>query len=100
MCPVREYSYNENYAELFKGLIEIKTHIQKTYPGVTFTPMYNLHEEREKVHILTSYSDMGEYQRVNDLMDKDEKSAAFYTKNMRNLNSDIPPVDHFFRGIT
>ena len=97
---VREYGYTENYAELFKGLVEIKEYIEKTYPGVTSTPMYNLDGERGKVHILTSYSSMGEYEKVNDLMDKDEKIVEFMIKNMKNYNLNVPLVDHFYRGIS
>ncbi len=97
---VREYIYTENYAELFKGLVEIKTHIEKTYPGVTWTPMYNLDGERGKVHILSSFSSMGEYEKVSNQMDKDETISAFYMQHMKNINLDVPPVDHFYKGIS
>ena len=97
---VREYGYTENYAELFKGLAEIKEYIEQTYPGVTWIPMYNLDGERGKVHILSSYSSMGEYEKVNDQMDKDETIAAFMMKNIKNLNLNVPLVDHFYRGIS
>ena len=97
---VREYGYTENYAELFKGLVEIKEHIEKTYPGVTSTPMYNLDGERGKVHILTSYSSMGEYEKVNDQMDKDETFTALQMEQIKNINLNVPVVDHFYRGIS
>ena len=96
---VREYSYTENYAELFKGLVEIKEHIEKTYPEVNYTPMYNLDGERGKVHILTAYANMGVFEKVNDQMDKDDTISAFYMEHMKNINLDVPPVDHFYRGI-
>lgn len=95
---VREYGYTENYAELFKDLIEMKEHIENTYPGVTSTPMYNLDGERGKVHILTSYSSMGEYQKIGDQMDKDEKIREIIMRNIENLR--LPEVDHFYRGIS
>lgn len=97
---VREYGYNENYEEFFKGLAELKKHIEITYPGVTMTPMYNLDGVRGKVHILSSYSNMGEFEKINDLMDKDEKIVEFMMKNMENLKLDVPPIDHFYRGIS
>ena len=74
---------------------ELKEHVEKTYPGVTVTLMYNLDRERGKVHILTSYSSMGEYEKVNDQMDKDETMSAFIMKNMKNINTNVPIVDHF-----
>ena len=95
---VREFGYTENYAELFKDLIEMKEHIENTYPGVTSTPMYNLDGERGKVHILTSYSSMGEYQKIGDQMDKDEKIREIIMRNIENLR--LPEVDHFYRGIS
>ena len=97
---VREYGYTENYEELFKGLAELNKHIEKTYPGVTSTPMYNLDGERGKLHILTSYASMGEYEKVNDQMDKDEIIVDFMMKNMKNINLNVPMVDHFYRGIS
>ena len=95
---VREFGYTENYAELFKDLIKMKEHIENTYPGVTSTPMYNLDGERGKVHILTSYSSMGEYQKIGDQMDKDEKIREIIMRNIENLR--LPEVDHFYRGIS
>ena len=95
---VREFVYTENYAELFKGLVEMKEHIEKTYSGVTYTLMYNLDGERGKVHILSSYSSMGEFQKVGDLMDQDEKIREIIMKNIENLKP--PEVDHFYRGIS
>ncbi len=97
---VREYSYNGNYADLFKGLPRIKMHIEKTYPGVSWTPMYILDGERGKVQILSSYSSMGEYEKITDLMDKDATISAFYMDNIKNINQDVPPIDHFYRGIS
>jgi len=97
---VRAYGYTENYAELFKELVELKEHIEMTYPGVNSTAMYNLNGERGKIHILTSYSGMDEYEKVNDEMDKDETITAFYMQHMKNINLDIPPIDHFYRGIS
>ena len=97
---VREYGYTENYEEFFKGLAELKKHIENTYSGVTMTPMYNLDGERGKVHILSSYSSMGEFEKINDLMDKDEKIMDFMMKNMENFKQDIPLIDHFYRGIS
>ncbi|MCK5197117.1 MAG: hypothetical protein KAR21_02135 [Spirochaetales bacterium] len=97
---VREFGYTENYAELFKDLIKMKEHIENTYPGVTSTPMYNLDGERGKVHILTSYSSMGEYEKVNDQMDKDETFTALQMEQIKNINLNVPIVDHFYRGIS
>jgi len=97
---VREYGYTESYADLFKGLAEIKEYIEKTYPGVTSTPMYNLDGERGKVQILTTYSSMGEYEKVNDQMDSDETLTALIMKNMKSINLNVPIVDHFYRGIS
>ncbi|HAK44972.1 MAG TPA: hypothetical protein DCO79_03495 [Spirochaeta sp.] len=97
---VREYCYTENYAELFKGLMEMKEHIEKTYPGVTWTPMYNLDGERGKVQILSSYSSMGEYEKINDQMDADETISTLFMKQIKNIDLDMPPVDHFYRGIS
>ncbi len=96
---VREYGYTENYAELFKGLAEINEYIEKTYPEVTSTPMYNLDGERGRVYILSSYPSMGVYEKVNDQMDKDETIAAFMMKHMENINLNVPVVDHFYKGI-
>jgi thermostable 8-oxoguanine DNA glycosylase len=76
----------------------MKEHIENTYPGVTSTPMYNLDGERGKVHILTSYSSMGEYQKIGDQMDKDEKIREIIMRNIENLR--LPEVDHFYRGIS
>jgi hypothetical protein len=97
---VREYGYSENYADLFKGLVEIKEHIEKTYPGTTWTPMYNMDGERGKVHILSSYSSMSEYEKINDQMDNDETISAFYVQHMKNISQDVPLIDHFYRGIS
>ena len=97
---VREFGYNENYVEFFKDLSELKEQIEKSYPGVSVTLMYNLDGERGKVHILSTYSSMDEYEKINDQMDKDEKINEQMMKTMRNYNSNVPLVDHFFKGIS
>ena len=97
---VREYGYTENYAELFKGLAEIKKYLEKTYSGVTWTPMYNLDGERGKVHLLSSYPSMDVYEKVNDQMDKDETFTALQMEQIKNINLNVPIVDHFYRGIS
>ena len=95
---VREFGYTENYAELFKGLVEMKEHIEKTYPGVTSTPIYKLDGERGRVQILTTYSSMGEYEKIGDQMDKDERIREIIMKNINNII--LPETDHFYRGIS
>jgi len=41
---------------------------------------------------------MGEYEKVGDLMDKDEVITGLVMKNIENIV--LPPVDHFYRGIS
>ena len=97
---VREYGYTESYADLFKGLAEIKEYRNCTIFLDDSTPMYNLDGERGKVHILTTYSSMGEYEKINDQMDRDETLKAFIMENMKSINLNVPIVDHFYRGIS
>ena len=43
---------------------------------------------------------MDVYEKVNDQMDKDETITAFMMKQIKNINLNVPIVDHFYRGIS
>jgi len=70
-------------------LVLLNTHILIT----------NLDGERGRVQILSSYSSMGEVEKVNAQMDEDEKNSSLFRQQMKNINLAVPPVDHFYHGI-
>ena len=96
---VRELSYSKNYQEFFTGLSDLKKLVDEAHPEIKMTLMYNLDGERKKVHIVTSYSDMGEFERINDELDKNDKIMETTINLLGAGEEDRPFTDHFYRGI-
>lgn len=96
---VRELSYTKNYQEFFTALSDLKNLVDEAFPEIKMTLMYNLDGERKKVHIVTSYSDMGEFERINDELDKNDKIMETTINLLGTGEEDRPFTDHFYRGI-
>ena len=96
---LRELNYTENYQEFFQALTELKEEVEKAHPEITVTLMYNLDGVRGKAQIMTSYSSMAEYERINDQLDKNEKVIGLTMKLLKDADRNHLFVDHFYRGI-
>ncbi len=97
---VRELSYSKNYQEFFTALSDLKKLVDKSNPEINMTLMYNLDGVRKKVHILTSYSSMGEFEKINDQLDEDDKIMEIMMNLLGSAEEDLPFIDHFYRGIS
>ena len=93
----REFSYRENYAEVFEALLKAKAHMEKKYPGISVELMYNLAGQRGRATIQTRYPSLADYERIDAEADNDEE----YSKLLESIISatGVLPVDQFYRVI-
>ncbi len=93
----REIAYTNDYQTFFEALAKAKELIEKRFPEVSVTLMYNLAGERGFATIQTQYPSLADYERIDAEMDRDED----YMKLLEDLigSTGQLPVDQFYRVI-
>ena len=93
----REIAYTNDFQTFFEALSKAKQLLEKRFPQVSVTLMYNLAGERGFATIQTQYPSLADYERIDAEMDRDED----YMKLLEELigSTGQLPVDQFYRVI-
>ena len=93
----REIAYTNDFQTFFEALSKAKQLLEKRFPEVSVTLMYNLAGERGFATIQTQYPTLADYERIDAEMDRDED----YMKLLEELigSTGQLPVDQFYRVI-
>ena len=93
----REIAYTNDYQTFFEALLKAKQLIEKRFPEVSVTLMYNLAGERGFATIQTQYPSLAEYERIDAEMDRDEDYMKLFEELIGSTGH--LPVDQFYRVI-
>ncbi len=91
----REIGYGENYPQFIEALVKAKSYLEKKYPEISVTLMYNLAGQRGRATIQTHYPSLADYERIDAEADNDEA----YQKLRESIMSTHPIIDQFYRVI-
>ena len=98
VIQTREIGYGMNYQELFEELKKWKAAVERKYPEVHITLMYNLAGERGRLTIQTSYPTLADYERIDAALDADEEIGTLMGHVFEYV--ELPHKDQFYRVIS
>lgn len=97
IIQTRELGYGENYTESFEVIKKWKDAVERKYPEIKITLMYNLAGERGRLKVQTTYPSLAEYERIDAALDDDEEIGAVMGGIFEHF--DRPMIDQFYRVI-